>query len=108
MLSSSKNIEITVRGFFVCVFLQQQQFATVNKVKEHGADLDLREDFIWTEPRTEKQNKHPLFDTMSNVQKENKVTDLFHSFLCGGAHTINTHFIVSAHTYCTVHIVSGV
>jgi len=46
MLSSSKKIQIikiTVRGFFVCVFLQQQQFATVNKVKEHGADLDLKE-----------------------------------------------------------------
>lgn len=48
MFSSSKNIQfikITVRGFFVCVFLQQQQFATENKVSENGADLDLKEGF---------------------------------------------------------------
>lgn len=43
MLSSSKNIQIikiTVRGFLF-VF----SFATVKKVKEQGADLDLKEGF---------------------------------------------------------------
>jgi len=47
-LSSSKNIQIikiTVRGFLF-VFLQQQQFATVNKVRENGADLNVKEVFL--------------------------------------------------------------
>jgi len=47
MFSSSKNIQIIKIQLEVFLFflLQPPQFATVNKVKEHGADLDLKEGF---------------------------------------------------------------
>lgn len=83
MSSSSKNLWIIkIRVFFIYwVFLQRQQFATVSTVKEHGAGLDLK-------------------GGISSGLNHGEETKTFHSFLCGGAHTIHTR---TAHTLYPTH-----
>lgn len=62
-------------------------FATVIKVKEHGANLDVRRDFNGAKLRTKNKTKKLVRHNECNVKQ--KV--LFHYLLCGGALTINTH-----------------